>query len=49
MPPHSVTRQEGDESWTIDTQPDGETGDGEDEDIIIESIVYLGKGHASTK
>ena len=49
VPPHSVIRQEGDESWTVDTQPDGGTGDGEDEDIIIESIVYLGKGHAPTK
>ena len=49
MPPHSVTEQQDDESWSIDTQPDGETGNGEDEDIIIESIVYLGKGHAPTK
>ena len=44
MPPHSVTKREGDESWSTEAQPDGETGDEEDDEI-----VYLGKGHASTK
>ncbi len=48
-PLHSVTKREGDESWSIETQTDGETGNEEDDDVIIESIVYLGKGHASTK
>ena len=49
VPPHSVSTQEGDELWTFGTQPDGGTEDGEDVDIIVESIVYRGKGHAPTK
>ena len=49
VPPHSVSTQEGDELWTFGTQPDGGTEDGGDEDIIVESIVYCGKGHAPTK
>ena len=44
MPPHSVTKREGDESWSTEAQSDGEAGDEEDDEI-----VYLGKGHASTK
>ena len=49
VPPHYVVKQGGDESWLIQTTPDGETGVEEEDDIIVESIVYLGKGHASTK
>ncbi len=48
-PPHSVTKRGGDESWSTETQTDGETGNEEDDDVVIESVVYLGKGHASTK
>ena len=46
---HSVVERDGDESWSTEEQPDGEAGDEEDDDIIVESVVYLGKGNASTK
>ena len=49
MPPHSVNKREGDESWSTETPPDGETENEEDDDIIIESVlVHLGKGHQVT-
>ncbi len=48
-PLHSVTERDGDESWSTETQTDGETGNEEDDDVVIESVVHLGKGHASTK
>ena len=44
IPPHSVTKREGDESWSTEAQPSGEAGNEDDDEI-----VYLGKGHASTK
>ena len=39
-----MTQREGDESWSTEAQSSGEAGDEEDDEI-----VYLGKGHASTK
>ena len=50
VPPHSVVIQEGDEAWSIQATPDGATGvEEEDDDIIVESIMYREKGHDSTK
>ena len=41
---HSVVERDGDESWSTEGQPDGGTGDNEDDDI-----VYLGEGQTTTK
>ena len=44
IPPHFVTKREGDESWSTEAQPDGEAGDDGDDEI-----VYLGEGQTITK
>ena len=41
---HSVVERDGDESWSTEGQPDGETGNNGDDDI-----VYLGEGQTTTK
>ena len=41
---HSVIERDGDESWSTEGQPDGETGDNGDDEI-----VYLGEGQTITK
>ena len=41
---HFVTEKDGDESWSTEGQPDGGTGDNEDDDI-----VYLGEGQTIDK
>ena len=41
---HSVVERDGDESWSTEGQPDGETGDNGDDEI-----VYLGEGQTTTK
>ena len=41
---HSVVERDGDESWSPEGQPDGGTGDNEDDDI-----VYLGEGQSTTE
>ena len=41
---HSVVERDGDESWSPEGQPDGGTGDNEDDDI-----VYLGEGQTIDK
>ena len=41
---HSVVERDGDESWSTEEQPDGETGNNGDDDI-----VYLGEGQTTTK
>ena len=44
MPQHSVTKREGDESWSTETQPSGEAGKEDDDEIVC-----LGEGHAAAK
>ena len=44
IPPHSVTTQDGDESWSTETQPPDEVGKDDDGEII-----YLGEGHTIDK
>ena len=41
---HFVVERDGDESWSTEGQPAGETGDNEDDEI-----VYLGEGQTITK
>ena len=44
IPLHSVTKRDGDESWSTETQPPGEAGKEDDDEIVC-----LGEGHAADK
>ena len=44
LPPHSVTTQDGDESWSTETQPPDEVGKDDDGEII-----FLGEGRTIDK
>ena len=43
VPPHSVVMLGGDESWSTETTSEGAAGADEDDDIIIESVKYVGE------